>query len=272
MKKRIKGLIWRFKNTSFVAHISFLWHWKNFFFLLKYPFYREYNRWHGKFCGYAFTEYDAIPNGWRKAFGKQLSKDIKKAGKESRKRVGKRLSWKKMICWQQIKEKYGSLRLYASATQEIQDVLGKYELMSEGYCINCGKPARYKTCGWVEYYCEDCMIKDLKSGDKYRKEPISDKEIQEKLNDYRLAVEDIPQLTTYDYVVHNTEVYDTEEEWNKRYEELLDAENRPSNMCYRKTINPENLKWQIEFEERFEEQVNLKEKYGIDFESLWDLK
>ena len=222
--------------------------------------------------GYKYIEYDSIERGWKIAFGKQLSKDIKKAGKESRRRVGKHLPWKKMIRWEQIKEKWGSLCLYATSTKEIQEVLDRYELLSSGYCINCGKPARYKTSGWVEYYCEDCMIKDLKSRDKYRKEPISDKEIQEKLNDYRLTVEDIPQLTTYNYVVHNTEVYDTEEEWNKRYEELWDDENRPSNMCYRKTINTENLKWQIEFEERLEEHVNLKEKYGIDFKSLWNLK
>ena len=84
----------KFKEVwqQFVNHISFLWHWRNFFFLLKYPFYKVYNRWTEKFCGYSSTEYDDIPEGWRKAFGKQLSEDIKRAGKDSRKRLGKKLS------------------------------------------------------------------------------------------------------------------------------------------------------------------------------------
>lgn len=29
--------------------------------------------------GYGHTLYDEIPEGWRKAFGKQLSRDLKKA-------------------------------------------------------------------------------------------------------------------------------------------------------------------------------------------------
>ena len=93
----------KLSNTAFVRHISFLWHWKNFFLLLKYPFYRVYNRWTGKFMGYAYTELDSVPHGWRKAFGKQMSKDIKAAGKASRKASNKRLSWKQMITWEQIK-------------------------------------------------------------------------------------------------------------------------------------------------------------------------
>ena len=49
---------------------------KNFFFCLRYPFWKSRNVWTGKFCGYSSTSYDWIPEGWRKAFGKELSKDI----------------------------------------------------------------------------------------------------------------------------------------------------------------------------------------------------
>ena len=144
-------------NSQLIRHISFLWHWKNFFFLLRYPFYRVYHRWTGKFCGYSFTEYDDIEDGWKKAFGKELSKEIKLAGKASRKRLHKHLSWKKMIQWQQIKEKWGYLCLYASGTKEILDVLGKYEELSKGYCIYCGKPTKYKTTGYMLYLCDNCF-------------------------------------------------------------------------------------------------------------------
>lgn len=153
----IHKVITKIKNSSFIAHISFLWHWKNFFFLLKYPFYKVYNRWSGEFCGYGFTEYDSIPLGWQKAFGKQLSQDILKAGKESRKKLHKHYPWKKLLRWEEIKEKWGGLRLYASATEEILAVLEHYEDISSEYCISCGKKARYTTSGWVEYLCEDCF-------------------------------------------------------------------------------------------------------------------
>lgn len=197
IRRVFNNLMWKFKESSFVSHISFLWHWKNFFFLLKYPFYRVYHRWNGKFCGYSYSEYDSIPYGWGVAFGKQLSKDIKEAGKASRKRIGKHLSWKKMIRWQQIKEKYGGLRLYASSTKEIQEVLDKYEIMSEGYCICCGKPARYVTSGWIEYYCEDCLRNEIKAYDVHRENPISEEEIQERLKQCKLSKSDIPHGVTY---------------------------------------------------------------------------
>jgi len=177
----------KFKDSQFVAHISFLWHWKNFFFLLKYPFYRVYNRWNGKFCGYAYTEYDFIESGWQIAFGKQLSEDIKRAGKESRKRIGKHLSWRKMLYWEQIKEKWGELCLYASCTNEIRKVLDRYELMSIGYCQFCGKPARYRTRGWVSYLCESCFEKDFAYPEDVAEAKIA----------CRLTVKDIPHGVTY---------------------------------------------------------------------------
>ena len=200
-KMKVKDIWWKFKNSQFINHISFLWHWKNFFFLLKYPFYRVYNRWTGKFSGYAYTEYDSIPVGWRIAFGKQLSEDIKKAGKESRKRLGKHLSWKKLIMFEQIKEKWGELCLYASATSEIDKVLEKYEMLSAYYCISCGKPARYRTSGWITYLCKDCYINDLKILDKYNEKPITDEEIEQYLK--KAKIKDWP---TYHEYINGKEV------------------------------------------------------------------
>ena len=184
-----KGLWNRFVDSSFVTHISFLWHWKNFFFLLRYPFYKVYDRWNGKFLGYSYIEYDSIPEGWRKAFGKHLSDDIKKAGKESRRRLGYK-SWKEMIIWTQIKEKWGELRMYASCTEEIRHVLDRYEYMSYGYCINCGRPARYKTRGWISFQCEECFQKDLS---RY----VDDNERYRVLNECKLTKDDIPQGVRY---------------------------------------------------------------------------
>lgn len=135
---------------------------KNFFFCLKYPFWKSYNVWTGKFCGYNFTEYNTIPYGWRKAFGKQLSKELKHVIKEEKERIWQkthtRAKARDLLCWEQIKEKYGTLRLYAATTEKIHKVLYKYEEMSKHYCINCGRPAEYETSGWIEYLCENCFL------------------------------------------------------------------------------------------------------------------
>lgn len=134
---------------------------KNYIFCKKYPFwtFREFRGWKNNEevykNDYSFTWYDCIPESWKNAFGKQLSEEILKAGKKYLK-DNKDKKWKDIIEWQQIKSKYGELRLYASAIEPIMDILEKYELLSIGYCEQCGKPASYCTKGWIRYLCEDC--------------------------------------------------------------------------------------------------------------------
>jgi len=146
---------------------------KNYFFCKKYPFWKAYNVWTRKFCGYSFTEYDNIAKGWQIAFGKQLSKELKKVGKEELKRLNKeskdkKYKWKDILQFEQIKEKYGTLRLYASGTEKIQNILSKYESLSEEYCIHCGKPVQYRTKGWITFICEDCLRKEYEYGKTHR--------------------------------------------------------------------------------------------------------
>ena len=178
---------------------------KNYFFCKKYPFWKITDNWYNYntstsdkrkgsknfFVVYNYTWYDDIPTGWQKAFGKQLCRDIKKAGELTRKRLHKHAKWEDMIEFQQIKEKWGELCLYASASDEIQNVLEKYELLSSCYCINCGKPARYRTHGWIEFYCEDCFV-------SHEALYLNQDQVQEELKTCRLTEEDIPVLTVYD--------------------------------------------------------------------------
>ena len=186
---------------------------KNFFFCLKYPFWKSRNVWTGKFCGYSSTFYDWLPDGWRKAFGKELSRDIKKAGKLSRKRLKKYLSWKHMLSWHDIKSKYGTLRLSASATEEIQDVLHRYEILSMGYCWKCGKPARYVTSGWVEYLCEDCFKSRLVFGNR-----DCNQSLNQELKDQRLTIDDIPKI--YEYKNGESCNIDIKAQYNIDFEDL----------------------------------------------------
>lgn len=126
----------------------------NFFFCLKYPFYRVYRRVEGGKPVYSMTWYDYIPEGWKKAFGKQLTKDLKAVTKGVKDfKIG------------DVKEKWGSLRIYpmGSATDEIWDLLHRYEQLSMCYCQKCGDPVRYRTKGWVSYLCETCFMQHMRS-------------------------------------------------------------------------------------------------------------
>lgn len=212
IKETIKHNWFKFKKSAFVNHLSFLWHPKNFFLCLKYPFWKATNVWDKSFLGYSFTWYEAIPKGWRKAFGKELSKDIKLAGKATRKRLHKHIKWKDLINWEQIKEKYGELCLYASASEEIQKILEKYECKSIGYCFICGKPARYKTRDWIEFYCEDCF-------DAYLDKLPENLRLIE-IDRCRLDKRDIPEWFTYQ---NNKQVkIDLDKEYGIDYNKLWD--------------------------------------------------
>ena len=126
----------------------------NFFFCLKYPFYRIYHRVEGGKPIYSMTWYDYIPGGWKKAFGKQLTKDLKTATKGVKDfKIG------------DVKEKWGSLRIYpaGSATDEIWDLIHRYEQLSMCYCQKCGDPVRYRTKGWVSYLCETCFMQHMRN-------------------------------------------------------------------------------------------------------------
>lgn len=267
LKTRIHELWWNFKNSHFVNHISFLWHWKNFFFCLKYPFWKSRNVWNDKFSGYGYTWYDDIPAGWRIAFGKQLSDDILKAGKETRKRLHKHISWKKMISFQQIKEKWGELCLYASASEEIEKVLDYYEHLSQGYCICCGKPARYLTTGWVEFMCEDCFEKHLKS------HSLTDEEIEKEKEECRLNKKDIPEITKYKHKTIKTCSCSEEKDYNRLLNKYKkDCEKNNNYFVYDEGYDTETNMYRFELKESLSEVYTLKQLYNIDLEELWGLK
>lgn len=105
---------------------------------------------------YSFTWMDDIPTGWRVAFGDQMVQELDEL-------------LRKYNCLEdysilQIKEKFGGLRWYDSGFpeegyDEYKNWLLKYEDLSFNTCINCGKPAKYFTKGWIVPICEDCAKK-----------------------------------------------------------------------------------------------------------------
>ena len=97
------------------------------------------------------TELDAMPKGWRKAFGLSICRDIKAELKKHKGALRKyRIT--------QIKEKFGGLEWYDwwSTEKMYKEIKPKYHSLSMKTCINCGKPAEYISKVYVSPYCSDC--------------------------------------------------------------------------------------------------------------------
>ena len=99
---------------------------------------------------YTYTELDAMPKGWRNAFGEMMCEEIYNALVE----CGGLDDY--MIL--DIKEKYGSLRWHSSPSyKEVEEIIDKYSVLSENICIICGKPDVPMTNnGWISPYCKKC--------------------------------------------------------------------------------------------------------------------
>ena len=125
----------------------------------KYPFLK----WYGNplYAGYSedddpdysFTWEDELPEGWRKAFCPQIWDELKA--------ILEKANYVDKFRFGQIKEKYGTLRLYYDGVPEeiyaeLDEWEAKYEKLSAKTCIQCGKPAKYMSIGWISPWCEDC--------------------------------------------------------------------------------------------------------------------
>lgn len=118
---------------------------------------KEYEDW--LFNEYPFLKFDEynlledIPYGWAVSFGEDLLRDLKEA-------LVKNNLLDSYVVFQ-IKEKFGGLRWYDNTgNDDVCKVLNKYESLSYKTCIDCGKPAKYISRGWICPYCEDCITGD----------------------------------------------------------------------------------------------------------------
>ena len=119
----------------------------------RYPFLLPRNRWTGEIpedYDYSYTELDAMPDGWRNAFGERMCEEIRNALIEEDYLNEYRIS--------QIKEKYGTLRWYDfGTTRKVYDIISKYGYISGFICMQCGSPyAKEFNDGWISTLCENC--------------------------------------------------------------------------------------------------------------------
>ena len=140
MNKRIKKKQIKIKNKKLCKRYPFL----------------IVRDWRDEPIGYEFTYLDDMPTGWRKAFGIKMCEEIRqvlvKANYLNKYRIA------------QVKEKFGQLRWYdngvpSSIYEELQDIIYKYEEISERTCICCGRPATKISLGWISPFCDECAEK-----------------------------------------------------------------------------------------------------------------
>lgn len=96
--------------------------------------------------------WDEVPEGWTNIFGRLMCDEIMNALNTP--------SEASEITFEQCKEKYGGMRVYAAAPESIQRILSIYERISENICCRCGKPhSPMMNFSWISPYCEDCFHK-----------------------------------------------------------------------------------------------------------------
>lgn len=125
----------------------------------KYPFLMPYRVVTGEPLedyDYEFTWLDDMEDGWRIAFGLQMMEELK----QTLVKINYLDEYKLM----QVKEKFGSLRWYDNGrSNEMNDVIAKYEDLSEKTCGFCGEKAKYISKGWIYPYCKECANKFTKN-------------------------------------------------------------------------------------------------------------
>ncbi len=98
------------------------------------------------------TLLDCMPVGWRKTLGIPLCEELR----EEILRIDPSLLKKYKVS--QVKEKYGTLRWYAdSYSVQMDDILTKYEDISQYTCVVCGKiNVPIFDDGWISPFCIEC--------------------------------------------------------------------------------------------------------------------
>lgn len=56
----------------------------------------------------------------------------------------------------QVKEKFGTLRVYVYGLPATDAIIDHYEERSRSICENCGQPGRPRPGGWVKTFCDEC--------------------------------------------------------------------------------------------------------------------
>lgn len=207
--------------------------------LEKYPFLILKNSMTGEVIAQNDSEHfhiefkDDIPQGWWKAFGLAYLDDFKEMlDKHS-------VDYDKVIFFQ-VKEKYGSLRVYHNGMPEEWDAHEHaWEYISEHTCVKCGKfPVRMRDDGWVCPWCDDCF--------KENHDNLSEEDFAKYREKWTIDKDD--RLQEYLVINHFSKDGD--------YQEWIDMKPYYNKLCWKYTDKDLILK--DELEKLMEEKANAK--------------
>ena len=160
--------------------------------IARYPWIRPVDWNWNRIKTYSFTMYDDVPEGWKRAFGRIMLEDYRE--------VLIRNGFLNEFQWVQVKEKYGTLRLYSgNAPKELYELEHKYDYISGHICINCGRiNAPTLTDGWVEPLCKECYDKRIENQRRWHKKNYGDRDFTyTPYEDIHKVMNDIEMVVTY---------------------------------------------------------------------------
>lgn len=137
----------------------------------KYPWLKPFYVWSGKpIKDYDYTYINwGCMRGWDVAYGDMYMKELGEAVKNQ-----------PDFQILEIKEKYGMHRVYTNGTtREANDIIDKYEFISQGICWKCGKPdVPMVDTGWLCPECLECFTKNIRNNEYSKYKDCSDEEIK----------------------------------------------------------------------------------------------
>lgn len=132
----------------------------------RYPFLIPRNVFSDEICWdkkYSWTLSEEFPKGWWKAFGLQFCEELREDLIKC--------NYLNKLRFDQIKEKYGQLRVYTNGIpigSQVYEIIEHYSVLSENICIICGKPnTPMIDTGWISPECYECFCRRCKSQDKW---------------------------------------------------------------------------------------------------------
>lgn len=195
---------------------------KNKKLVKKYPW-LALKDWYSRKIDYAYIHWGCT-QGWDRAYGDMYLKELGKAVE--------RCGCKHSFQIYEIKEKFGQHRVYCDIpSQEVADIVDKYEKLSENICVGCGKPdvPMINNNHWFLPTCYDCFKLSIRYYEGYSNASIikTDEEIkdiyQKSICSESRMPDSFTRVFSYDEKGKNTKTVDISETANKiriRYNKL----------------------------------------------------
>ena len=170
--------------------------------------------------GYSFTMYDDVPIGWKRAFGKIMLEEYRE--------VLIRNHYLRDFQWEQVKEKYGTLRLYSNGAPEaVLNLESKYDYISGFFCISCGRMnSPVLTGGWVEPLCENCYYKRIAKQRQWHEKNCKGTFTYTPYKDLKKENNEITMIVTYKCYSPERGAYEEKRDYSQTINKIIARQRR----------------------------------------------